>query len=141
MGGAETFKSRILIREKHSIFLMQACVEQKLPGRSFVGGYSSDISLNLDLSRRTVTDSRILHWRGFDAHVLTCFPVKCIFGVAGRDQYPALMMKSNSVAGPDFQIPPGSDPIYRNRGRIRTDAALTSKHPPLSISCSSATSQ
>jgi hypothetical protein len=34
---------------------MQARVEQKLSGRSTGGGYSSDIPLNLDLSRRTVT--------------------------------------------------------------------------------------
>ena len=101
MGGAETFKSRILIREKHSIFLMQACVEQKLPGRSFVGGYSSDISLNLDLSRRTVTDSRILHWRGFDTHTPACFEIRH-FGAKGRGKYPALMIRSTSVDRLDF---------------------------------------
>jgi hypothetical protein len=65
-----------------SVFLMQACVEQKLSGSSFVGGYLYGITKYFDVSRLTVIDTQILHWRGFDAHVPACFsPVKCIFGV------------------------------------------------------------
>jgi hypothetical protein len=50
-------------------FLMQACVEKKLSGSSFAGGYLSGISAYFDVTRLTAIDTQILRWRGFDTHV------------------------------------------------------------------------
>ncbi len=60
---------------------MQAYVEQKLSGSSFVGGYSSCIPAHFDVTRLTVIITQILHRRGFDVHVPAWFPVKCILGI------------------------------------------------------------
>jgi hypothetical protein len=75
------FMNKVLSKKCISIFLMQAYVEQKLSGSSFVGAYSSGIPAYLDFSRLTVIDTQILRWRGFDAHVPACFPVKYIFRI------------------------------------------------------------
>jgi hypothetical protein len=60
---------------------MQPCVEQKLSGSSFVGGYLSGIPAYFDVSRLTVIDTRILHWRGFDAHVPAYSPANAFWGL------------------------------------------------------------
>jgi len=58
-------------------------VWKKRSGSSFVSGYLSVIPASFDSIRLTAIDTQILHWRGFDAHVPACFPVKCILVVNG----------------------------------------------------------
>jgi len=48
---------------------MQACVKQKRSGSSFVGIYLSGIAAHFHSIRLTIIDTKILRWRGFDAHV------------------------------------------------------------------------
>jgi len=60
---------------------MQACVEQKRSGSSYVGGYSSRISAYFDVSRLTVIDTQILRWRDFDSHMPACFRSNAFWGL------------------------------------------------------------
>jgi hypothetical protein len=47
---------------------VQAYVQQKHPGSSFVCGYLSGVPAYFYVSRLTVIDTQSLRWRGFDAH-------------------------------------------------------------------------
>jgi len=64
-------------------------VKQKRSGSSFVGGYSAGIPAYFDFSRLIVIDTQILHWSGFDAHVLLHALGQMHFG--GKLLYPALL--------------------------------------------------
>jgi hypothetical protein len=77
-------------------------VEQKRSSSSFVGGYLSRIPAHFDYSRLTVIDTQILHWKGFDAHVPACLPIKCIFRVHAFRSV-SLIRKSYKIAE-DFRM-------------------------------------
>jgi len=71
MAGLHRFAKRIIVSKITFNVLMQARVQQKLSGSSFVGGYISGISTGHS-ARLTVINTQILHWRGFDARVPAC---------------------------------------------------------------------
>jgi hypothetical protein len=71
---------------------MQARVQQKHSGSSFVGDHSSDIAAYFDFIRLIVIHTQILHWRDFDAHVPACFRGKSIFGLTDHQSCPSYII-------------------------------------------------
>jgi hypothetical protein len=80
-GNAKERQNMGLLKKRISVFLMQAPVELKLSGSSFVGGHLSGGPACYYYIRATFMDTQILHRRGFDAHVPAYLTARCILSV------------------------------------------------------------